>query len=121
MRGRSLIFVAIILPAGALAQNSALEDRISMITHDQIDLRAEDRFTGFEGYGGTPVPSRRSGLTARQSTQLSQRRSRPGSHKTSPRTLLSTSPLWPRITRSGDEESPDQVIPNTLAVAIFLP
>ena len=53
MRGRSLIFVAIILPAGALAQDSALD----AITHEQTDLRAENRFTGFEGRGGTPVPS----------------------------------------------------------------
>ena len=28
-----------------------------MITHEQIDLRAENRFTGCEGRGGTPVPS----------------------------------------------------------------
>ncbi len=53
MRGRSLIFVAIILPAGALAQDSALD----AITHEQTDLRAENRFTAFEGHGGTPVPS----------------------------------------------------------------
>ncbi|MCY3737349.1 MAG: hypothetical protein OXG13_13155 [Gemmatimonadaceae bacterium] len=53
MRGRSLIFVAIILPAGALAQDSALD----AITHEQTDLRAENRFTAFEGRGGTPVPS----------------------------------------------------------------
>ena len=57
MRGRSLIFVAITLPAGALAQDSAPDARISMITHEQIDLRAGNRFTGFEGRGGTPVPS----------------------------------------------------------------
>ena len=100
MRGRSLIFVAIIGPTGALAQDSALD----AITHEQTDLRAENRkafalsdftnlaafygspmheleggvwvdltddeksapppsgkiaadFTGFEGHGGTPVPS----------------------------------------------------------------
>ena len=57
MRGRSLIFVAITLPAGALAQDSAPATRISMITHEQIDLRAENRFTGYEGRGGTPAPS----------------------------------------------------------------
>ena len=57
MRGRSLIFVAIILPAGALAQDSALDARISMITHEQIDPRAENRFTRYEGRGGTPAPS----------------------------------------------------------------
>ena len=39
MRGRSLIFVAIILPAGALAQDSALD----AITHEETDLRAESR------------------------------------------------------------------------------
>ena len=43
MRGRSLIFVAIIGPAGALAQDSALDARISMIAHEQIDPRAENR------------------------------------------------------------------------------
>lgn len=57
MRGRGLIFVAIILPAGALAQDSAPATRISMITHERIDRRDENRFTGFEGRGGTPVPS----------------------------------------------------------------
>ena len=57
MRGRSLIFVAITLPAGALAQDSALDARTSMITNEQIDLRDENRLTGCEGRGGTPVPS----------------------------------------------------------------
>ena len=64
MRGRSLIFVAVILPAGALAQDSAPATRISapatrisMITHERIDRRDENRFTGFEGRGGTPVQS----------------------------------------------------------------
>ena len=53
MRGRSLIFVAIILPAGALAQDSAPD----AITHEETDLRAENRLTGYEARGGTPAPS----------------------------------------------------------------
>ena len=62
MRGRSLIFVAIILPAGALAQDSAPDARISMITHEQIDPRAENRMvfalsdgTNLAAFYGSPM------------------------------------------------------------------
>ena len=57
MRGRSLIFVAIIGPAAVLAQDPAPDARISMMTHEQTDLRAGNGFTGYEGHGGTPEPS----------------------------------------------------------------